>query len=56
MDWKRSSRCNFEKPQCVEVAAHDDGVAIRDSKLGEGSPIVQVDLAAWQALLSHVKC
>jgi hypothetical protein len=31
--WRRSSRCNWEKPQCVELS-HDHR-AVRDSKSRE---------------------
>jgi Domain of unknown function (DUF397) len=54
MEWKRSSRCRFEPPQCVEVADLVSGVAVRDSKLGDHSPILTVSAGAWRSFISGV--
>lgn len=42
--WRRSSRC--EHATCVEVAAADM-VWVRDSQLGDRSPILAFDRRAW---------
>ncbi|GAB3995031.1 hypothetical protein GCM10029992_11170 [Glycomyces albus] len=39
-EWKKSSRSNNQGGACVEVRAHDDVVQVRDTKLGETSPVL----------------
>ncbi|MFD5558756.1 DUF397 domain-containing protein [Streptomyces sp. NPDC127068] len=39
---------------CVEVAANLHTVYVRDSKLGDGSPVFRVEAASWEAFVS--KC
>ena len=41
---------------CVEVAdLPDDGRLVRDTKLGEGSPVLQFTAAEWRAFVAGVK-
>lgn len=54
MEWKRSSRCHFEPPQCVEVAVTGARVAVRDSKQGEHGPVLAVDATAWQVFIHQL--
>ncbi len=51
--WKRSTRCC--SGACVEVAAADGGVLVRDSKLGDASPRLSFDRAEWEAFVAGVK-
>ncbi|MFI2739018.1 DUF397 domain-containing protein [Streptomyces sp. NPDC018711] len=46
-DWRKSSYSSDEGGDCVEVAAHPAAVHVRDSKLGESSPVFSVSPAAW---------
>jgi len=43
----KSSFCNSDG--CVEEAQTEDKVLIRDSKLGDASPILKFDENEWQA-------
>lgn len=52
MEWKRSSWCHFEEPQCVEVAQSNDGVSVRDSKNVDQSPVLTVSADQWSAFVS----
>lgn len=45
--WVKSSFCNADG--CVEVAAVDRGIWVRDSKLGDESPVLKFDNDEWQA-------
>lgn len=46
--WQKSSFCNSDG--CVEIAAVDEGFWVRDSKLGDASPVLKFDSDEWQAL------
>lgn len=35
MEWKRSSRCSADSPQCVEVAIDGDVIYMRDSNAAD---------------------
>ncbi|MEU7027186.1 DUF397 domain-containing protein [Streptomyces sp. NPDC046275] len=50
-DWRKSSYSGSEGGACVEVAAHPAAVHLRDSKLGETSPVLTVSPAAWSAFV-----
>jgi hypothetical protein len=39
----------------VEGRLVDVGVAVRDSKLGEASPVLEFSSTAWAALIAQVK-
>ena len=51
--WVRVSRCDHG--QCVEVARGPDGVYVRDSKLGDASPVLGFTNAEWEAFVAGVK-
>lgn len=52
-DWRKSSYSNGSGA-CVEVADASSGVAVRDSKLGNRSPILTATGPAWTAFLARV--
>lgn len=49
--WRKSSRSNDSGPNCVEARSEKTGFAVRDSKLGEESPIFSLDVEAFTSLL-----
>jgi hypothetical protein len=49
--WRKSSHSN---QSCVEVGA-DGAVLVRDTKLGEASPILAVTPAAWRTFVASVR-
>lgn len=49
LNWKISSRC--AQGGCVSVAATDDAVHVRDSKLGAASPQLRFTHAEWRLLV-----
>ncbi|WP_199036386.1 DUF397 domain-containing protein [Glycomyces salinus] len=52
-EWKKSSRSDNQGGACVEVRAHNGVVQVRDTKLGDTSPVLDASPAAWRALLTH---
>lgn len=52
LEWRRSRRC--DSGSCVEVAAVDGNVAVRDSKNPNG-PILIFDSQEWRAFILGVK-
>lgn len=38
-EWRKSSRSGNSGGNCVEVRVNDEEFQVRDSKLGDGSPI-----------------
>ncbi|WP_328670722.1 DUF397 domain-containing protein [Streptomyces sp. NBC_00328] len=52
-EWIRSSYSTDEGPDCVEVAAHPDGILVRDSK-NPGGPRLTLAPGAWAAFLPSV--
>jgi Domain of unknown function (DUF397) len=52
--WTKSSFSEAER-QCVELAAVDGWVGVRDSKLAAASPVLTVTPAAFHAFLTSVK-
>ncbi|MFF0472949.1 DUF397 domain-containing protein [Streptomyces sp. NPDC004284] len=52
-DWRKSSYSSDEGGDCVEVAAHPAAVHVRDSKLGETSPVFTVSPAAWDSFVTR---
>ncbi|MCQ4196173.1 DUF397 domain-containing protein [Streptomyces parvulus] len=46
--WIRSSYSNGAGGECVECAADDDRIFVRDTKMG-GALVTSVDVVAWRA-------
>jgi hypothetical protein len=53
-EWRKSSYSTHET-NCVEVATVDGWVGVRDSKLGEGSPILTYTQAEWAAFVAGIR-
>ncbi|KAA5829259.1 DUF397 domain-containing protein [Saccharopolyspora hirsuta] len=53
--WRKSSRSNSQGGMCVEVGRGEEVVGMRDSKLGEASPVLAVSRARWADFVSAVK-
>jgi hypothetical protein len=51
--WVKSSRSTPNG--CVEVALVDDGIAVRDSKLGDDSPVLRFTPYEWDLFVLAVK-
>jgi hypothetical protein len=51
--WKKSSR-SASNGQCVEVAAGEELVAVRDSKDTAGA-VLSFDAATWRAFVADIK-
>jgi hypothetical protein len=53
-EWQKSSR---SQPQgdCVELRLGEVSVQVRDSKLGDASPVFDLDSAAYAVLLAKFK-
>ena len=49
--WRKSTR---SVNSCVEVA-RDSVVLVRDTKLGEDSPVLAVTPAAWTAFVNRIR-
>ncbi|WP_112135941.1 DUF397 domain-containing protein [Glycomyces dulcitolivorans] len=54
-NWKKSSRSNSQGGACVEARAHEGVAQVRDTKLGESSPILEASAADWTAFLAVAK-
>lgn len=55
-EWRKSSRSGGNGGACVEVAQNLPGTAlIRDSKLGEASPVLQLEPAQLSAFTRSIK-
>lgn len=52
--WVKSSR-STSQGQCVEAAGLPDRNAVRDSKLGDDSPILTVPRGAFAAFIEAIK-
>ncbi|GAB3650121.1 DUF397 domain-containing protein [Glycomyces tarimensis] len=53
-EWQKSSR-SAAQGDCVELRQGDVAVQIRDSKLGDASPILDLDAATYASLLQDLK-
>ncbi|WP_188984710.1 DUF397 domain-containing protein [Saccharopolyspora thermophila] len=51
--WRKSSRST--QSACVEVARGSGVMGVRDSKLGERSPILLLSADAWSGFLASVR-
>ncbi len=51
-NWKKSTKSS--SGSCVEVRLADGSVQVRDTKLGEESPILPFDLGDWAHFASAV--
>ncbi|WP_262701708.1 MULTISPECIES: DUF397 domain-containing protein [Streptomyces] len=51
--WQRSSFCGGGGNNCIEVAADDDGIAIRESS--EPDAVITIDRSALHAFVIGVK-
>jgi hypothetical protein len=49
--WRKSSRSGAQGNDCVEARADVTGFQVRDSKLGEGSPIFEMKTGDFISLL-----
>lgn len=52
--WRKSSYSR-DSDACVETAPGPDVVYLRDSKLGDASPILSISLPYWRSLLAAVR-
>jgi hypothetical protein len=52
--WRKSSYSNGDGGACVEVAAIDDGVGVRDSKNPAG-PALSCTATSWSAFTTAVR-
>ncbi|MEV5572502.1 DUF397 domain-containing protein [Spirillospora sp. NPDC052269] len=52
--WRKSSRSHADGDQCVELAAADDGVLIRDSKDVTGAWLT-LDRSGLRAVMNQIK-
>ena len=53
--WRKSSRSGGNGGACVEVATAPPVTGVRDSKLGDASPILPFTGATWSFFLAQVK-
>ena len=51
--WQKSSHSN--STNCTEAALRNDTVLVRDSKLGDGSPVLAFSPTDWQSFLQRIK-
>lgn len=50
--WQKSSYNNPNGNSCVEITFDADAVGVRDSKLGDASPVLAFTAAQWRAFLA----
>ncbi len=53
--WRKSSRSNGGGAACVMVAQVPGAAGVKDSKLGEASPVLPFSADAWASFLQDVK-
>jgi hypothetical protein len=53
LNWQKPSFCI--QGDCVEVAQSGDAVYVRDSKLGDESPVLTLTRHEWEAFVKGVK-
>lgn len=49
--WRKSTRSANSGGNCVEVRVNDEEFQVRDSKLGDGSPIFDIRPTDFRSLL-----
>lgn len=49
--WRKSKRSTDQGANCVEARSEESGFAVRDSKLGDDSPVFALDANGFQSLL-----
>lgn len=52
-DWRKSSYS--DNGECVELAMLDDGIGVRDSKLGDDSPVLTFTRTELAALVAGIR-
>ena len=56
LTWRKSTFSNGNGGDCVEVAdLPDGGRLVRDTKLGEASPVLRYTKSEWKAFLDGVR-
>jgi uncharacterized protein DUF397 len=53
--WRKSSRSGGTGGACVEIALVVNAAGVRDSKLGEASPVLAFDRRTWTSFLMSIK-
>lgn len=53
--WVKSSRSSGNGGACVEVRSTSDTILLRDSKLGDASPVLPFSREAWRTFVQSVK-
>lgn len=53
-NWRKSSRSNGQA-ECVEAGNRENEIVIRDSKLGEASPVLAVTPADWRLFVQQIR-
>jgi hypothetical protein len=53
--WRTSSYSGGEGGNCVQTANGHDAVMVRDSKLGDRSPVMTFEAKAWRTFIGTVK-
>ncbi|MGI8306869.1 DUF397 domain-containing protein [Saccharopolyspora hattusasensis] len=53
--WRKSSRSNGGGAACVMVAHVPGAAGVKDSKLGDASPVLPFTASAWSAFLRDVQ-
>jgi len=49
--WRKSSRSADQNPNCVEARSNEGGFDLRDSKLGDASPVFNLSAGSFLSLL-----
>lgn len=54
-NWRKSTRSSGNPQQCVEVGEAPGLRGVRDSKLGEASPVLAFNRATWSEFVAMVR-
>jgi Domain of unknown function (DUF397) len=54
MDWRKSTHSNANGGDCVEVAATDRAIQVRDTRDRDGATLT-ITAAAWQAFTGTLR-